>query len=106
MGKKNQSIKTYFKHYVNFKQNNWVWFLPITQLVYNNKKSNTTKLTPFFANYDRQPNYSIHQNQDQCIKTMVIISDITKLNKKITNAIIHSNNKIKIKINSKKWHLS
>ena len=104
----NQSMETYFRHYVNVKQNNWVSFLPITQLAHNNKKSNTTKLTPFFANYGKHPElFHAPKPGPNAHKTMVTVSDITKLHEKMADAIIHSNNKTETKMNSKrKWHFS
>ena len=106
--KKNQSMETYFKHYVNVKQNNWVSLLPITQLAYNNKKSNTTGLTPFFANYGKHPElFHAPKPKPNVYKTMVTASEMTKLYKKMAETIIHSNNKTETKMNSKKkWHLS
>ena len=96
-------METYFRHYVNFKQNNWVSFLSITQLAHNNKKSDTTKLTPFFANYGKHPElFHAPKPEPNAYKTMVTISDMTKLHKKLANAIIHSNKKIETKMNSKR----
>ena len=101
--KKNQSMETYFRHYVNFKQNNWVSLLPITQLAYNNKKSNTTGLTPFFANHGNHPElFHAPKPGPNAYRTMVTASDMTKLHEKMAKAIIHSNNKTETKMNSKK----
>ena len=52
----NQTLEIYLRHYVNKKQNNWVQLLPMAQLAYNDKLSQTTGLTPFFANYGKNPN--------------------------------------------------
>ena len=99
----NQSMETYFRHYVNVKQNNWVSLLPITQLAHNNKKSNTTKLTPFFANYGKHPElFHAPKPGPNAHKAMVTASDMTKLHEKMAGAIIHSNSKTETKINSKK----
>ena len=101
--KTNQSMEIYFKHYVNFKENNWVSFLPITQLAHNNKKSNTTRLTPFFANYGKHPElFHAPKPGPNAHKAMVTASDMTKLHEKMADAIIHSNNKIETRVNSKK----
>ena len=95
-------MEIYFKYYVNFKQNNWVSLMPITQLAYNNKKSNTTKLIPLFANYGNHPEFlNAPKPKPNIQKIMVTISDITKLHDKKTNAVIHNNNKIET-INQKK----
>ncbi len=38
----NQTVKTYLWHYVNAKQDNWVWLLPMAQFVYNSARSEIT----------------------------------------------------------------
>jgi len=44
------------RHYVNNTHSNWVSLLSMTQLALNAKVSNTTKITSFFANYDKELN--------------------------------------------------
>jgi transposase InsO family protein len=51
----NRTMKTYLKIYCNTRQNNWVSLLPMAQLAYNNKKSESTGQTPFYANHGRNP---------------------------------------------------
>ena len=81
--KTNQSMEAYLRHYVNFKQNNWVSLLPITQLAHNNKKSNTTGLTPFFANYGKHPElFHVPKPGPNAHKAIITISDMTKLHEK------------------------
>ena len=52
----NQVLETYLRHYVNNRQDNWVKLLPLAQLAYNNKRSDTTAYTPFYANHGKHPN--------------------------------------------------
>ena len=47
----NQVIEAYLRCYVNHKQNDWVSLLPMAQFAYNSSTTETTKLSPFFANY-------------------------------------------------------
>lgn len=49
-------MKTYLRIYANYQQNNQVSLLPIAQLAYNNKISESTKQTPFYANHGRYLN--------------------------------------------------
>lgn len=51
----NQTMITYLRLYSNQNQDNWVLLLPMAQLVYNNKQSETTGETPYFANHGRHP---------------------------------------------------
>ena len=46
----NQTLEQYLRHYINFKQNNWIDLLPLAQFAYNNHQHNTTRISPFYAN--------------------------------------------------------
>ena len=52
----NRTLKQYLRTYVNYRQDNWVALLPMAQIAYNNKVSESTGKTPFFANHGRHPN--------------------------------------------------
>lgn len=52
----NRTMKTYLRIYANDRQNNWVQLLPMAQMAYNNKTSESTGQTPFYANHGRHPN--------------------------------------------------
>jgi transposase InsO family protein len=52
----NRTMKTYLKIYCNHQQNNWLALLPMAQIAYNNKQSEATGKTPYFANHGRHPN--------------------------------------------------
>ena len=52
----NRTMKTYLKIYSNTRQNNWVSLLAMAQMAYNNKISEATGQTPYFANYGKHPN--------------------------------------------------
>jgi hypothetical protein len=49
-------MKTYLKIYSNHSQNNWVSLLLMAQIAYNNKRSEATGQTLYFANHGRNPN--------------------------------------------------
>jgi len=51
----NQTLEQYLRFYVNYQQDNWVTLLPVAQFAYNSAETNTTKLSPFYANYGFQP---------------------------------------------------
>ena len=52
----NQTLEQYLRHYINSAQNNWVSLLPMAQLALSARESSTTKESPFFANFFRDPN--------------------------------------------------
>jgi hypothetical protein len=51
----NQTMETYLRCYVNYQQNNWVELLPLAQFAYNSADTETTKVSPFYANYGYNP---------------------------------------------------
>ena len=51
----NQVLETYLRHYANFQQDDWVDLLPLAEHAYNTATSETTKVSPFFANYGFNP---------------------------------------------------
>lgn len=51
----NQTMESYLRCYVNYRQTNWVELLPLAQFSYNSAKTETTGVSPFFANYGYDP---------------------------------------------------
>lgn len=74
----NQTMETYLRIYCNQQQDNWVSLLPIAQIAYNNKLSEATGATPFFANHGRHPNL-FTRSFDSNIQTESAISSVDKL---------------------------
>ncbi len=85
----NQTVKTYLRHYVNAKQDNWVWLLPMAQFVYNSARSETTGKTPFLENYGYHPKVwrdpQEHGSKSQ--KVILDIADMRKLHANLTTKI-------------------
>ncbi|KAI9041724.1 uncharacterized protein KD926_006623 [Aspergillus affinis] len=50
-----KGLKNYICAYVNFAQDDWVDYLPVAQFTTNDHVSETTGMTPFFANYGFYP---------------------------------------------------
>jgi hypothetical protein len=48
----NAIFEQYLKAYMNFRQNNWVDWLPLAKLALNNAVSEITSFFPFFTNYE------------------------------------------------------
>lgn len=51
----NQTLEIYLRAFVNYEISNQYNLLPVTEFAYNNVKSTSTKITPFFANYGYYP---------------------------------------------------
>jgi hypothetical protein len=55
----NSVLEQYLQCYINYQQTNWNILLPIAEFAYNNTVHASTKQTPFFANLDYHPKFSI-----------------------------------------------
>ena len=51
----NASIEAYLRAFMNFYQDDWVQWLPLAEFAMNNVTSETTGVSPFFANYGFNP---------------------------------------------------
>jgi len=51
----NQELEQYLRMYVNYRQNNWSEWLATAEFAFNNKVHIVTKISPFKANYGREP---------------------------------------------------
>ena len=56
----NQTLEQYLRHYVDYRQTNWVVLLPIAQFTYNTTSTETTRVSPFYANYGYNPDMTRH----------------------------------------------
>ncbi|MBW0528869.1 hypothetical protein O181_068584 [Austropuccinia psidii MF-1] len=61
----NQIIKQYLWMYVSYHQDDWHTWLSLAEFAYNNAENSSTKQSPFFTIYGRNPRFdSIHISQD------------------------------------------
>lgn len=51
----NQSLETYLHAYVSYQRDDWVNYLPLAKFAFNNHESESTKTSPFFANFGFHP---------------------------------------------------
>jgi hypothetical protein len=51
----NEILEVYLRHYCSFQQDDWAELLPLAEHAYNTADSETTRMSPFFANYGYQP---------------------------------------------------
>ena len=60
----NQTLEQYLRAYCNYQQDNWSALLPLAEFAYNNAPSETTGVSPFFANKGYHPNLAVHPERD------------------------------------------
>jgi hypothetical protein len=53
----NATLEQYLRAYCNYQQDNWKTLLPIAEFCYNNTKSKTLGVTPFYANFGYHPRF-------------------------------------------------
>lgn len=91
----NQTLEQYLRHYVNYAQTNWASLLPMAQLALNNQQSDTTKTTPFFANFGKHPHLFGEQlEHPQAEKAMIASEDLKKVHENLRTAILESQKRI------------
>ena len=57
----NQVLEQYLQYSINYHQDNWVDLLSLMEFAYNNTIQDSTKQTPFFANYGHHPRFDQFQ---------------------------------------------
>ncbi|MBW0479620.1 hypothetical protein O181_019335, partial [Austropuccinia psidii MF-1] len=61
----NQILEQYLRMYVSYHQDDWNTWLPLAEFAYNNSDHSSTKQSPFFTVYGRDPQFdSVHITQD------------------------------------------
>ncbi|MBW0555958.1 hypothetical protein O181_095673 [Austropuccinia psidii MF-1] len=61
----NQILEQYLWTYVSYHQDDWNTWLPLSEFAYNNSDHSSTKHSPFFTVYGRDPHFdSVHITQD------------------------------------------
>jgi hypothetical protein len=72
----NGILEQYLRAYCNYQQDNWRDLLTMAEFSYNNSVSETTKVSPFFANYGYHPKYEIQMKPDYPAKNKASKSEI------------------------------
>ena len=53
----NQTLEQYLRIHCNYQQDDWFDLLPLAEFAYNNATQESTKMSPFYANYGYHPRF-------------------------------------------------
>jgi hypothetical protein len=53
----NQTLEAYLRIFCNYDQDDWFDLLPLAEFAYNNATQESTKMSPFYANYGLHPRF-------------------------------------------------
>ena len=56
--RQNQTLEQYLHNYVNYQQNDWMFWLKLAEFVYNNSVHSSTGIAPFVAMYGEEPTWT------------------------------------------------
>ncbi|QRV88426.1 Retrotransposable element Tf2 protein [Ceratobasidium sp. AG-Ba] len=98
----NQVVEVYLRHYVAYKQDDWVGILPMAEFAYNNSVNASTNQTPFFACYGFRPRFSVGQQMDESVPHVDERANQLKLRmEELQSSVALANEKIKYYYNLK-----
>jgi hypothetical protein len=100
----NQTLEQYLRGYVNHQQDNWVQILPVAQFAYNSAMTETTKVSPFFANYGYQPEAYRQPRQDKvrAEQAMIAVEQIKVFHEQLATDIQFLNERSAVYANRKR----
>lgn len=100
----NQTMETYLRIYCNQEQDNWVSLLPMAQIAYNNKLSEATGYTPFFANHRRHLNLftRLLDSNIQTESAIALVSALKEVHQKSLENITRAQSKSISYVNKKR----
>ncbi|QRV91922.1 Transposon Tf2-12 polyprotein [Ceratobasidium sp. AG-Ba] len=92
----NQVVEIYLRHYVAYKQDDWVGILPMAEFAYNNSINSSTNQTPFYACYGFHPRFSVGAQLDESVPHADEWADQLKLRmEELQSSVSLANEKIK-----------
>src|ERR1700743_2508485 len=61
----NSILEQYLRNYISHRQDDWSTLLDVAEFSYNNRRSTSTGLSPFEANYGYNPTYTTNSTPAQ-----------------------------------------
>ena len=87
----NSTLEQYLRNYVSHRQDNWSTLLDVAEFAYNNRRSTSTGLSPFEANYGYTPTYTTNSTPAQSSGEANEIADrLAALHKELEAGLIRA----------------
>ena len=88
------------RRYVNHRQNNWAEWLAMAEFAFNNKVHTATKMSPFQANYGREPRIGFDiRKKGKNEKTEEFVKEIKKRHEKARAVLVKLQEEMKRQAN-------
>src|SRR5882672_4027091 len=86
----NQILEKYLWVYINYQQDNWVSFLPLSKFTYNNTLHSATMVTPFFANKGFHPKLEVSLESVVSDAAHSVAANLKELHQYLCDQISHA----------------
>jgi hypothetical protein len=98
----NQILEQYLRLYVNDEQSNWSTLLHQAALAYNSTKQETIGITPFYANFGREPRLTTDSEGYLPTKALTVAKEMRSLHQQLQSDIQFLNKRMAINANKKR----
>ena len=98
----NQTLEQYLRLYVNDEQNDWSTLLHQAALAYNATKQATIGMTPFYANFGREPRLTTDSEGYLPTEALTVAKDMSALHQQLRSDIEFLNKRMAASANQKR----
>lgn len=98
----NQTLEQYLRLYVNDEQDNWANLLPQAALAVNATKQTTIGMSPYYANFGKEPRLTADQSEHLPTEATLFAKDLQSLHEQLTSDITFLNKKMAERANKKR----
>lgn len=86
----NQTLETYIRHFISYRQDDWADWLPMAEFSFNNSTSASTKLTPLFAWQGFHPRANSFSNPSKVPRADDFISQLEDVQLILVESLCHA----------------
>jgi hypothetical protein len=83
-----QTLKQFLRHFINYRQNDWIDYLSIAEFAYNNTHHSSIGMSPFMANYGYDFNLTFHTHIEGNVPSVgARLNMINKIHKELQTSL-------------------